>query len=81
MIRLHSEIKTEDGDIITANQIKELQKCNVQAEEDLFDNGCCEFFLTMVQQPKKKNHMILLFGFLEYTFNILTISFLEHTNY
>jgi hypothetical protein len=35
VIRLHFEIKTEVGDIITAKQIKEQQKCNVQAEEDI----------------------------------------------
>ncbi len=33
-IKLYSEIKTEDGDIMTAKQIKELQKRNAQLEEE-----------------------------------------------
>lgn len=33
-VRLHSEIKAEDGDIIAAKQIKELQK-RCQPEEDI----------------------------------------------
>lgn len=81
MIRLHSEIKTEDGDIITAKQIKELQKCNVQAEEDIRLTTPVVNFSWLWFSSKKENPMILFFGFLEYTLNILTIFFLEHTNY
>lgn len=33
-IRMYSEIKTEDGDVLTAKQIKELQKRNAQLEEE-----------------------------------------------
>lgn len=33
-IRLYSEIKTEDGDIMTAKQIKDLQKRNALLEEE-----------------------------------------------
>ena len=33
-IRKYSEIKTEDGDVLTAKQIKELQKRNAQLEEE-----------------------------------------------
>ncbi len=33
-IKLYSEIKMEDGDIMTAKQIKELQKRNAQLEEE-----------------------------------------------
>ena len=33
-IRQYSEIRTEDGDILTAKQIKELQKRNAQLEEE-----------------------------------------------
>ena len=33
-IRLYSEVKTVDGDIMTAKQIKELQKRNAQLEEE-----------------------------------------------
>ncbi len=32
-VKRYSEIKTEDGDVFTAKQIKELQKRNVQLEE------------------------------------------------
>ena len=32
-VKQHSEIKTEDGDVFTAKQIKELQKRNAQLEE------------------------------------------------
>ena len=33
-IRLYSEIKTDDGEILTAKQIKDLQKRNAQLEEE-----------------------------------------------
>ena len=33
-IRLYSEVKTEDGQIMTAKQIKQLQKRNAQLEEE-----------------------------------------------
>ena len=33
-VRQYSEVKTEDGDILTARQIKELQKRNAQLEEE-----------------------------------------------
>ena len=33
-IRLYSEVKTLDGDIMTAKQIKELQRRNAQLEEE-----------------------------------------------
>ena len=33
-IRQYSEVQTEDGDILTARQIKELQKRNAQLEEE-----------------------------------------------
>ena len=33
-MKQHSEIKTEDGDVFTAKQIKELQKRNAQLEEE-----------------------------------------------
>lgn len=33
-VKRYSEIKTEDGDIFTAKQIKELQKRNAQLEEE-----------------------------------------------
>lgn len=33
-IRMYSEIKTEDGDVLTAKQVKELQKRNAQLEEE-----------------------------------------------
>lgn len=33
-VKKYSEIKTEDGDIFTAQQIKELQKRNAQLEEE-----------------------------------------------
>lgn len=33
-IKQYSEIETEDGDIMTAKQIKELQKRNAQLEEE-----------------------------------------------
>ena len=33
-IRLYSEVKTVDGDIMTAKQIKDLQRRNAQLEEE-----------------------------------------------
>lgn len=33
-IQLYSEIKTDDGEILTAKQIKDLQKRNAQLEEE-----------------------------------------------
>ena len=33
-VKQYTEIKTEDGDIMTAKQIKELQKRNAQLEEE-----------------------------------------------
>ena len=33
-MKQYSEIKTEDGDVFTAKQIKELQKRNAQLEEE-----------------------------------------------
>ncbi len=33
-VKRYSEIKTEDGDVFTAKQIKELQKRNTQLEEE-----------------------------------------------
>ena len=33
-VKQYSEIKTEDGDVFTAKQIKELQKWNAQLEEE-----------------------------------------------
>lgn len=33
-VKQYSEIKTEDGDVFTAKQIKELQKQNAQLEEN-----------------------------------------------
>ena len=33
-VKQYSEIKTEDGDVFTAKQINELQKRNVQLEEE-----------------------------------------------
>lgn len=33
-IKQYSQIKTEDGDILTAKQVKELQKRNAQLEEE-----------------------------------------------
>ena len=33
-VKQYSKIKTEDGDVFTAKQIKELQKRNVQLEEE-----------------------------------------------
>ena len=33
-VRQYSAVKTEDGDILTARQIKELQKRNAQLEEE-----------------------------------------------
>ena len=33
-VKQYSEIKTEDGDVFTAKQIKELQKRNAQLEEE-----------------------------------------------
>ena len=33
-VKQYSEIKTEDGDVFTAKQIKELQKRNTQLEEE-----------------------------------------------
>lgn len=33
-VKQYSEIKTEDGDVFTAKQIKELQKRNAQLEEN-----------------------------------------------
>lgn len=33
-VKRYSEIKTEDGDVFTAKQIKELQKRNAQLEEE-----------------------------------------------
>ena len=33
-VKQYSEIKTEDGDVFTAKQIKEVQKRNAQLEEE-----------------------------------------------
>ena len=33
-VKQYSEIKTEDGDVFTAKQIKEVQKRNAQVEEE-----------------------------------------------
>ena len=34
-IKLYSTVETDDGEVLTAKQVKELQKRNAQLEEDL----------------------------------------------
>ena len=51
-IRLYSEIKTDDGEILTAKQIKDLQKRNAQLEEEKphLKKSDCHFHATLRQR-------------------------------
>ena len=50
-VKLYSTIETEDGDVLTAKQIKELQKRNARLEEEnLILKSHCHIHATLIQR-------------------------------